>query len=80
MARLSAIQLGSGYGVVPAKQVAHLLRLGELIDLAPSIQLRVPLYWHRWRREPPMARQVSELLVETARVALTTDAVETSND
>ncbi|NTX48180.1 HTH-type transcriptional regulator ArgP [Burkholderia cepacia] len=76
MARLRAIQLGSGYGVVPAKQVAHLLRLGKLIDLAPSTQLSVPLYWHRWQQEPPMARQVSEFLVETARVALITDGAE----
>ncbi|CAB3698753.1 HTH-type transcriptional regulator ArgP [Trinickia soli] len=70
VALLNAIQTGSGYGIVPAGQVKAQLESGELIDLAPSLPLRVPLYWHHWRQEPPLARRVTEFIAGAAKVAL----------
>lgn len=69
-ALLSAIQMGGGYGVVPTDQAKTLLESGALIDLAPSLPLPVPLYWHHWRQEPPLARQVTEFIVKSAKAAL----------
>lgn len=70
MALLNAIQMGSGYGIVPAAQAKALLESGELVDLAPSLPLRVPLYWHHWRQEPPLARRATEFITRCAKLAL----------
>lgn len=69
-ALLSAIQAGSGYGVVPSDQAQHLLDSGRLVDLAPSTPLQVPLYWHHWRQEPSLAQRITEFVTQSARQAL----------
>nr|WP_116135297.1 HTH-type transcriptional regulator ArgP [Trinickia diaoshuihuensis] len=69
-ALLRAIEMGCGYGVVPSDHIQALLASGRLVDLAPFSPLRVPLYWHHWRREPPLARRVTEFVTFSARQAL----------
>lgn len=69
-ALLNAIQMGSGYGVVPSDQAQVLLNSGQLVDLAPSTPLQVPLYWHHWRKEPSLAQRVTEFVTQSARQAL----------
>lgn len=69
-ALLNAIRMGSGYGVVPSDQAQALLDSGQLVDLAPSTPLQVPLYWHHWRQEPYLAQRVTEFITLSARQAL----------
>ncbi|TDV01390.1 HTH-type transcriptional regulator ArgP [Paraburkholderia caballeronis] len=69
-ALLNAIQMGSGYGVVPSDQAQSLLDSGRLVDLAPSTPLQVPLYWHHWQKEPSLAQRVTEFVTLSARKAL----------
>ncbi|MGG1945327.1 HTH-type transcriptional regulator ArgP [Trinickia sp. NRRL B-1857] len=73
---LRAIEMGCGYGVVPSDQAQPLLDSGRLVDLAPLSPLRVPLYWHHWRREPPLAERVTEFVTLSARQALTFDGAD----
>ena len=70
VALLNAICSGNGYGVVPASQLRAMLDTGQLIDLSPELGLTVPLYWHHWLQEPPIAKQVTAFVVQFARRAL----------
>jgi LysR family transcriptional regulator (chromosome initiation inhibitor) len=67
---LNAIRSGNGYGLVPAHQADELLASGQLVNLAPRNGLCIPLFWHHWQQEPPLARQVTGFVVEFARAAL----------
>lgn len=69
-ALLNAIRSGNGYGLVPAHQADELLASGQLVNLAPRNGLCIPLFWHHWQQEPPLARQVTGFVVEFARAAL----------
>jgi LysR family transcriptional regulator, chromosome initiation inhibitor len=69
-ALLKAIEMGCGYGVVPSDQVQLHLEAGRLLDLAPQSPLRVPLYWHHWRHEPPLAQKITEIIIQSAREVL----------
>lgn len=69
-ALLNAIRSGHGYGLVPAQQAEELFASGQLVDLAPQDGLCIPLFWHHWQQEPPLARQVTEFVVEFARAEL----------
>jgi len=73
-ALLNAIRMSGGYGVVPEEQARGFLGSGELVDLAPSTPLRVPLYWHHWRQESPLVHRITSLIVQSARHALLFDA------
>ena len=68
--------MGAGYGLAPSSQAAPLVADGRLIDLAPDQPMRVRLYWHRWELEPPLAQQITQLIVSTARGVLVQDGVE----
>ena len=72
-ALLNAIRSGNGYGLIPAQQAEELLASGQLVDRAPQDGLCIPLFWHHWQQEPPLARQVTEFVVEFARRALAPD-------
>ncbi|WP_322051567.1 HTH-type transcriptional regulator ArgP [Paraburkholderia bannensis] len=69
-ALLKAIEMGCGYGVVPSDQVQTHLESGRLVDLAPHSPLRVPLYWHHWRHEPPLAQKITKAIIQSARTVL----------
>ncbi len=70
-ALLNAISNGNGYGLVPAQQAQPLLDAGRLVDLMPELELSIPLFWHHWREEPPLSRQITGFVVDFARGALT---------
>jgi len=70
VALLSAIQSGNGYGLVPIQQAQGPLATGELVDLCLKRGLSIPLFWHHWQQEPPLARQVTDFIVRFARAAL----------
>ena len=69
-ALLDGIAMGAGYGLVPATQAAGLVRDGALLDLAPDQPVLVELYWHHWEMEPPIAREITEMVVDHARQCL----------
>lgn len=62
-ARVRAVCMGWGIGVVPELQVRSLLRSGELVALRPELSVDVTLYWHQWKLG-------SELVSAPLRVAL----------
>lgn len=71
IALLTAIRAGVGYGLVPSMQVQPLIDAGDVISLTPQHRIAVGLYWHHWKAAPPNARQISELIMRSAREALT---------
>lgn len=67
---VAAIRLGMGYGMLPMEQCGALLADGSLVDLAPTLHVDVPLYWHAWRIQPPRLERMGAALVEAARAVL----------
>lgn len=65
-ALLDAIFKGSGYGLVPRQQVAHLLAAGQLVEIMPGARVNVPLYWHHWKLELPLARAMTQAIASHA--------------
>lgn len=66
-ALLNGVAMGAGYGLVPSIQARPLLDEGRLVDLCPSEHMMVDLFWHHWELEPPLAQDVSRLIVSEAR-------------
>lgn len=69
-ALLEGIAMGAGYGLVPATQAQGLVQEGVLQELAPDDPVKVDLYWHHWEMEPPIAREITELIVARAEQCL----------
>ncbi len=71
MTLLDCIVQGGGYGLVPSTQAAKHLQSGQLVEVAPGHPVSVPLYWHHWLSELPLAQQITELVIDMARKQLT---------
>ncbi len=69
-ALLEGIAMGAGYGLVPWTQAQGLVQEGVLQELAPDEPVKVDLYWHHWEMEPPIAREITELIVARAEQCL----------
>lgn len=69
-ALLEGIAMGAGYGLVPSTQAQGLVQEGVLQELAPDDPVKVDLYWHHWEMEPPIAREITELIVARAEQRL----------
>lgn len=69
-ALLEGIVMGAGYGLVPSTQAQGLVQEGVLQELAPDDPVQVDLYWHHWEMEPPIAREITELIVGRAEQCL----------
>ncbi|HRH85413.1 MAG TPA: HTH-type transcriptional regulator ArgP [Rubrivivax sp.] len=69
-ALLEGIAMGAGYGLVPSTQAQGLVQEGVLQELAPDDPVKVDLYWHHWEMEPPIAREITELIVARAEHCL----------
>jgi LysR family transcriptional regulator (chromosome initiation inhibitor) len=69
-ALLEGIAMGAGYGLAPSTQAQILVQEGVLQDLAPGDPVHVALYWHHWAMEPPLAREITELIVGHAAKCL----------
>lgn len=65
-----AIALGLGWGMVPPQQSADFEARGELIEIDPSVQVAVPLYWQQWKLHSPQLARLADAVVETAAEAL----------
>lgn len=70
VALLDAIRAEVGYGLLPTERVRSLLSSGELVDLAPSNPVLVRLYWHHWQTEPPVAKAITDLVVQSTKTTL----------
>lgn len=56
-----------GWGLLSDPFCQHHLDRGDLIELAPGVELTVPLYWQRWRIDSPLM----DLLTHTVERAAT---------
>ncbi|OGB39023.1 MAG: transcriptional regulator ArgP [Burkholderiales bacterium RIFCSPLOWO2_12_67_14] len=74
VALLEGVAMGAGYGLVPSSQAAPLVAAGQLVDLCPVERVMVDLYWHHWDLEPPLARDISALIVRVAQMNLDASA------
>ncbi len=70
LALLEGIAMGAGYGLVPGSQAQPMVQIGQLVDIAPAQPMMVNLYWHHWELEPPLAQQITRLIVDTAHRSL----------
>jgi LysR family transcriptional regulator (chromosome initiation inhibitor) len=70
VALLEGIAMGAGYGLVPSTQAGPLVDSGRLIDLCPEEAVVVDLYWHHWELEPPLASDITALIIKVAHRAL----------
>lgn len=77
-ALLDGIEMGLGYGLAPSQQAQPLAESGQLVDLASDKRVMVNLYWHHWDIEPPLAHQVSVLILREARLRLPAQEVRTT--
>ena len=78
VALLEGVAMGAGYGLVPSTQAQPLVDSGRLIDLCPSHGVMVDLYWHHWELEPPLAHDITALIVKVAQRELVSRAVDDS--
>ncbi|GAA0739544.1 HTH-type transcriptional regulator ArgP [Ideonella azotifigens] len=69
-ALLEGIAMGAGYGLAPSTQAQRLLQEGVLQELAPGDPVHVDLFWHHWEMEPPIAREITDLIVGHAAKCL----------
>ena len=67
---VDVIGAGAGFGLISGLLIGDRLERGELVDLTPHIDFRLPLYWHRWAMESPLITRLTHALVEQARLLL----------
>ena len=65
-----AIELGMGWGMVPALQCKAALDDGRLVEVTPDSSIRMPLYWQRWNLRSPVIDALSTVIAEEAQFAL----------
>lgn len=65
-----AIMLGLGWGMLPEQQCSAEIAAGNLIDLAATATVDVPLYWQRWNLASPLLEAVSAAVRAQARATL----------
>jgi LysR family transcriptional regulator (chromosome initiation inhibitor) len=69
-ALLDGICAGLGYGLIPQQQITPPLAVGRLVELTPSCKVSVPLYWHHWQMELPLAQAMTQTITAHARKTL----------
>jgi len=75
IALLEGVAMGLGYGLIPSAQANPLVLSNRLVEVTPEEPVLVDLYWHHWEVEPPLAQQISQLVVDQARRQLVPSAV-----
>lgn len=55
-----------GWGLLSDPFCQHHLDHGDLVDLAPGVELTVPLYWQRWRIDSPLMDLVTHTVERAA--------------
>jgi LysR family transcriptional regulator (chromosome initiation inhibitor) len=69
-ALLDGICAGLGYAMAPAQRINGMLTSGQLVELTPDCKVTVPLYWHHWKMESPLARALTQTITSHARETL----------
>lgn len=67
---VESVAAGLGWGMVPEAQAEPLVRAGELVNLAPSRAVDVPLYWQQWKLDSPALAAVADAVATRAAGAL----------
>ncbi|MFE2416652.1 LysR family transcriptional regulator ArgP [Streptomyces hokutonensis] len=67
---VESVAAGLGWGMVPETQAEPLVRAGELVNLAPSRAVDVPLYWQQWKLDSPALAAVADAVATRAAGAL----------
>jgi len=75
VALLEGVAMGLGYGLIPSAQAHPLVLSNRLVEVTPDEPVLVDLYWHHWEVEPPLAQQISQLVIDQARRQLVPSAV-----
>jgi LysR family transcriptional regulator (chromosome initiation inhibitor) len=70
VALLEGVAMGAGYGLIPRSQAGPLVEADRLVDVCPSERVMVDLFWHHWDLEPPLASDITALIVRVARLKL----------
>jgi len=65
-----AIVGGLGWGLLPDQQCSAELERGELVRLAGTRSVRVPLYWQRWSIASSVLDDVTDAVTKAARASL----------
>jgi LysR family transcriptional regulator (chromosome initiation inhibitor) len=68
--QVRAVLAGWGVSVVPELLVRGLLAQGELVNVAPPVQVPVQLYWHCWNLESAVLDQLTAAVTQAGRQAL----------
>lgn len=63
----AAVRLGLGWGALPVQQLGDGLTRGELVEVAPGVDVEVPLYWQRWRLGSPALERLSTWVLSAAQ-------------
>lgn len=61
---------GGGYSLNSRFLIEKYLRSGELINLLPQHQVRIPLYWHHWQLAGELMTQLTENVVNYTQSCL----------
>jgi len=69
---IEAIELGLGFGMAPVMQIQKQLIEGTLIELIPSAQTDVQLYWHHWKQQPIPLQCLTNTIIQNAQTVLNT--------
>lgn len=69
-ALLDGICAGLGYAMAPGLRITDMLANGQLVELTPSCKVTVPLYWHHWKMELPLAQAMTQTITAHARKTL----------
>ena len=65
-----AVMGGLGWGLLPDQQCAAQLASGELVRLAGTKDIRLPLYWQRWSLASGVLDEVTDAVRAAARASL----------
>lgn len=66
----AAVELGMGWGMLPARQCAEGIEQGRLVVLGSRPPLEMQLYWQRWNLRSPALDRLSAIIAEEAAAAL----------
>jgi len=67
---IDAALLGLAYSLVPLSMAAPHMANGKLVDLCPGRHIDLTLYWHHWRSESLLMRELAQALQEGAKQTL----------
>ncbi|MFH7765713.1 LysR family transcriptional regulator ArgP [Acinetobacter sp. BSP-28] len=64
---LEAVHLDLGFGLLPEFQIGDDLQTRKLIEIIPEAQTEMKLYWHHWKQQSTLLRQLTVDLLEKAQ-------------